>query len=294
MYSPLSTEEIQEKHKEYSKDRLFQNLYSAMGSVCANTNDITPEEIWQLASEYVRQIVQTENELFEIDALPNKLYFLLSKYKIDETIIPREDEDIKRTIFFIELVMLYQLMRYQKELEKHPYKKYCLAILGHIKDNPLMEKIIPMIKETNDRYEQMYNGKELEPHDYLPFVIKKDSLIKEAVQLSAACQDYLTYGYDIAWLENFWAYMIHSRIEKSLIEDLQGSNKYTTIYGIIGMLRKAGVFNGTQTDLSETSPLEKPSKDSIRRYIGNGMNDNTTSYAKIVIQYVEDNKPQKK
>ena len=293
MYTPFSTADIQEKHKEYSKDRLFQNLYSAIGSVCANTNDITPEEIWELASEYVRQIVQTENELFEIDALPNKLYFLLSKYKIDEEIITRQDEDIKRTIFFVELVMLYQLMRYQKELENHPYKKYCLAILSHIQDHTLMEKIIPVIKETNDRYEPMYGG-ELKPHDYLPFVIKKDSLIKEPVQLSVACREYLTYGYDIAWLENFWAYMIQSKVEKELIEDLQGSNKYTTIYGIIGMLRQAGVFNGTQTDLADTSPLEKPSKDSIRRYIGNGMNTNTTSYAKIVIRYVEDNKPSKK
>lgn len=293
MYSPLSTEEIQERHKVYSKDRLFQNLYSAIASVCANTNDITPEEIWALASEYVRQIVQTENELFEIDALPNKLHFLLSKYKTNEEIITRKDEDIKRTIFFIELVILYQLMRYQKELENHPYKKYCLAILSHIQDYPLMKKIIPVIKETNDRYEPIYGG-ELEPQDYLPFVIKKDSLIKEAVELSAACRDYLTYGYDIAWLEDFWAYMIQSKEEKKLIEDLQGSNKYTTIYGIIGMLRQAGVFKGTQTDLSETSPLEKPTKDSIRRYIGNGMNDNTTSYAKIVIRYVEDNKPSKK
>ncbi len=184
-------------------------------------------------------------------------------------------------------------MRYQKELEKNPYKKYCLAILGHIQDNPLMEKIIPVIKTTNDRYEPMYGG-ELEPYDYLPFVIKKDSLIKEAVQLSIACQDYLAYGYDIVWLENFWAYMIHSKVERRLIGDLQGSNKYTTIYGIIGMLKKAGVFNGSQTDLSDTSPLEKPAKDSIRHYIGNGMNDNTTHYARIVIQYVEDNKPQKK
>ena len=33
-------------------------------------------------------------------------------------------------------------------------------------------------------------------------------------------------------------------------EDLQGSYKYTTIYRIIGVLRQAGVFNGTQTDLS--------------------------------------------
>lgn len=293
MYQRLDIDTIQELHKEYAKDRLFQNLYSAISAVCTKTDDITAEEIWKLAGEYVRQIVQTENNLFEIDALPSKLYHLLSKYQEGTTAVTRGNEDIERTVFFVELVMLYQLTRYQREEEGHPYENYCLALIGQIQQHPLMEKIIPMIKETNDRYEPIYGG-ELEPHDYLPFVIKKDSLIKEAVQLSVACQDYLTYGYDIAWIENFWAYMMHSRIEKSIIEDLQGSNKYTTIYGIIGMLRKAGVFNGTQTDLSETSPLEKPTKDSIRRYIGNGMNDNTTSYAKIVIQYVEDNKPQKK
>lgn len=293
MYRQLSSDEIKDLNKRYSRDRLFQNLYSAIGAVCAQTGDITPEEIWKLAEEYVIQIVQTDNDLFEIDALPNKLHFLLSQYKIGDKIIPRSDDDISRTIFFIELVILYQLMRFQKELENHPYQKYCIAILSHIQDHPLMEKIIPVIKTTNDRYEIIYGG-ELEPYDYLPFIIKKDSLIKEPVQLSVACREYLSYGYDIEWLEKFWAYLIHSKVEQRLIEDLRGQNKYTTIYGIIGILRQSGVFNGTQTDLSETSPLTTPAKDSIRRYIGNGMRDNTTTYAKIVIQYVAENIPQKK
>ena len=77
--------------------------------MCAQKGDITPEEIWKLGEEHVTQIVQTENALFEIDALPSKLHFLLCKYQIGSDIIIRSKEDISRTIFCVELVMLYQL-----------------------------------------------------------------------------------------------------------------------------------------------------------------------------------------
>ena len=191
MYQRLDIDTIQELHKEYAKDRLFQNLYSAISAVCTKTDDITAEEIWKLASEYVRQIVQTENDLFEIDALPSKLYHLLSKYQEGTTVVIRSKEDIERTVFFVELVMLYQLTRYQREGDGHPYENYCLALIGQIQQHPLLEKIIPMIKETNDRYEPVYGG-ELEHHDYIPFVIKIDSGIIELVQVSDAVEEYMT------------------------------------------------------------------------------------------------------
>ena len=101
MYQRLDIDTIQELHKEYAKDRLFQNLYSAISAVCTKTDDITAEEIWKLAGEYVRQIVQTENDLFEIDALPSKLYHLLSKYQEGTTVVIRSKEDIERTVFFV-------------------------------------------------------------------------------------------------------------------------------------------------------------------------------------------------
>ena len=166
MYHRLSSSEIQDLSARYANDRLFQNLYSAIAAPCAEYGDITPEEIWQLASEYVRTITQTDNDLFEIDALPSKLHFLLSTYQVGDSIIQRKPEDIQRTVFFVELVILYQLMRCQKQLENHPYQRYCLATLSNIQDNPLMAKIIPVIKETNDRYELIY-GDELDTHDYL-------------------------------------------------------------------------------------------------------------------------------
>ncbi len=290
MYVRLNTQDTQILHKQYSNDRLYQNMHNAISELCKYNNDITPEEIWQIAGQYVSQIVQTENDVFEIDALPEKLYFLLSEYKQENNIIKRSKAEIECTVFLVELVILYQLARFQKEWNDHPYKNHCLAILKQIESNPLLEKIIPLIKHTNDRYEPNY-GCEIEPFDYLPFVIKKDSLIKEAAQLSNTCKEFLTRGYDTTWLAKFWTYMAQSSEGDNFLRDLQGANRYTTIYRIIGVLKQRGVFRGSQTDLAELSPLKKPNKESIRKYISDGENDSSSTYAKIVIQYVEDNKP---
>ena len=173
MYNRATTQQIKEWHKEFGADRLFQNLYSALSAICRQVNDITPEEIWELANQHVREIVQTENDLFEIDALPHNLFFLLSTYMNEGAKEPcqRTPEDTKRIVFLVQFVILYQLTRYQTDWENHPYKKYCIALVEQLRSNPLMEQLIPLVKETNDRYETIYGG-EVEPYDYLPFVNK--------------------------------------------------------------------------------------------------------------------------
>ena len=175
MYNRATTQQIKDWHKEFGADRLFQNLYSALSAICRQVNDITPEEIWELANQHVREIVQTENDLFEIDALPHNLFFLLSTYMNEGAKEPcqRTQEDTKRIVFLVQFVILYQLTRYQTDWENHPYKKYCIALVEQLRSNPLMEQLIPLVKETNDRYETIYGG-EVEPYDYLPFVNKGD------------------------------------------------------------------------------------------------------------------------
>lgn len=177
MYNRPTAKDITKWHKEFGKDRLFQNLHSALSVACRQTVDITPEEIWALANEYVKEIVQNENDLFEIDALPNNLFFRLSDYKNENSreTKHREPDDAKHLVFLVQFVILYQLTRYQRNWENHPYKNYCIAIVEQIRSNPLLEQLIPLVKETNDRYELMYGGKELEPHDYLPFVYKENA-----------------------------------------------------------------------------------------------------------------------
>lgn len=220
MYHRLSTSEIKELSIRYANDRLFQNLYSAIAAPSAEYGDITPEEIWQLASEYVRSITQTDNDLFEIDALPSKLHFLLSAYQVGESIIQRKPEDIQRTIFFVELVILYQLMRYQKQLENHPYQRYCLAILSHIQNHPLMAKIIPVIKETNDRYELIY-GDELDTHDYL----ERKSIIQQPDPKEPRLTD---ETYRCALLGK-----IYAALQKQLGDTFTGKSQWFYVYRLM-------------------------------------------------------------
>lgn len=296
MYTRLNHKQIADLHASLSKDRLFQNLYPAISAVANKIHDISPEEIWCIAEQLVRQMAIAENDVFEIDSFPHQLFSLLSEYK-DETnrVFARQDEHIEQTVFLVELVILYQLVRYQRDIETSPYRKYCEAILGQIQEHPLFEKILPMIRESNDRYEEHYGGAEVEPHDYMPYVIKEDSILRDAMTCSAACSQYLAHGYDVKWLTTFWQSMAQDpKCGKSLLEDLQSKKKHTTIFHIIGVLLQQEVFNGSQIQLSETYTFNSPSIDSIRRYISTGYQDSTSNYAKFVIGYISTYKAQKK
>lgn len=286
MYRRLPQSKIANLHAELGKDRLFQNLYPAICSVSNNIHDISPEEIWGIAEQYIHRMAMADNDLFEIDAFPHAIYAELSDYMDDSGHIhSRQPEHIEQTVFLVELVILYQLTRYQRNWESHPYLKYCIAIHDQISSHPLFEKILPMIRETNDRYEKIYDDTEVEPHDYLHYVIKEDSVLREAMELSGACSKFFAHGYDLLWLKSFWQSMAKApKCGTSLIEDLQSKRKHTTIYGIVGMLTKAGVFNKSQTQLASTSPLKN--KETVRRYISSGFQDDTSLYAKFVIGYV--------
>lgn len=286
MYRRLPQSKIADLHAEFSKDRLFQNLYPAISSLSNNIHDISPEEIWVIADQYIHRMAMADNDLFEIDAFPHALFAELSEY-IDDAgqVHTRSVEHTEQTVFLVELVILYQLTRYQRKWENHPYLKYCIAIHEQISSHPLFEKILPMIRETNDRYEPLYNNTEVPPHDYIPYVIKEDSVLREAMELSGACSKFFAHGYDLSWLKSFWQSMAQDqKCGESLIADLQSNRNHTTIYGIVGMLRKQNVFTDSQVQLAKTSTLDN--KETVRRYISTGFQDSTSPYAKFVIGYV--------
>lgn len=286
MYRRLPQAKIAELHAELGKDRLFQNLYPAIISVSNHIHDISPEEIWLIADQYLHRIAMADNDLFEIDAFPHALYAQLSDYMDDANQVhSREPQHVEQTVFLVELVILYQLTRYQRDWENHPYLKYYIAIHDQIAEHPLFEKILPIISDTNDRYEKIYNDTEVNPHDYMPYVIKKVSVLREAMKLSEACAPYLAHGYDLSWLRTFWQSMAdEAKCGNSLIDDLQSNRRYTTIYGIIGMLKRQNIFTGSQVKLAGTTSLEN--KETVRRYISTGFQDSTSPYAKFVIGYV--------
>lgn len=293
MHNRPTQEELAALHKEYKKDRLYQNLYAAMSSVIGKSHSITPMEIWELALQYAKDIVHGENGIFEIDALPNNLCFILAEYKNpgETASYRRSKEDVIHICFLVELVMLYQLTRYQKDWNRHPYLKYCKGLISHIQDDPLFPKVQQLITEANDRYEINYSC-ELEPEDYVPSLIKDDSIIKEAIQLSVDCKDYLASGYDIQWLKQFWTELISSNLREEVIRDLQSPSKYVTIYQVIGMLHREGVFHGNPTILGKThfSNDTRPTSDTIRKYVSKGMDFTVTPIAKFVNRYVSEHK----
>ena len=291
MYKRLSQTEIDRINREQQNDRLFINLYEAIGAVGLNLDDISPEEIWQEASEQIHNIANAAQRIFSVESLHT---FLCHKYRdyTSETgkSQHRTKEAAENTAFLVELVILYQMTVCKRGWENHPYKDYCITIHNHVCANPIFREILPKITATNDKYEKHF-GSEIPEHDYMPEIVKEDSVIREAVQLSNNCAQYLASGYTSQWLANFWTAFIQSKHKEQLIADLTSDNqKYTTIYHIIGMLLQCGVFNSTQKKMAATSNLEKPSKESVRRYISDGKRDNTTNYAKFVIQYVKDHK----
>ena len=176
MYQRPSEDDIQKWQREFSKDRLYQNLFDALAHVCCQIRSMTPQEIWNIALQYCSEIEQSENPLFAIDALQNMIFLQMSNYSV---------EDAERISFLVRFVILYQLTRKQKSLENHPYEQFCIALIRQLETNPLFNQLIPMVTEKNDRYEGIYGG-ELDAYDYFkdtqlktPLKSKDDNLISD-------------------------------------------------------------------------------------------------------------------
>lgn len=285
MYNRLSSENIFQINQRVKTDRLFQNLYQALSSVGIDCKDISPEEIWEIASSELTIIAMSKVKIFDVNSLHNKLRLFFGDYKTEDGIIhSRTQEDATRTAFMVELVILYRLVRYQRTWENHPYFEYCKILYRHISSHPLFEKLLDIIEQTNDQYEAIYHS-ELPEHDDMPTIIKESSIVREAIALTLQCAKYLNPKYNEQWIIDFWNALLEKHTGM-LTKDLLGVSKYTIIYGLIGRLKTEQVFNASQRDLANCSSLEN--KDTLRRYISAGARSEIdTNYDKFVIEYMQ-------
>lgn len=288
MYNRLSNEDIFRINQKVKTDRLFQNLYHALSSVGIDCKDITPEEIWEIASNELTIIAASEVKIFDVNTLHNKLRLFFAEYKNEDGIIyNRTQEDATRTAFLVELVILYRMVRCQKEWENHPYVEYCIILYKHISPHHLFEKLLEIIEETNDQYEAIYKS-ELPEHDDMPTIVKEFSIIKEAITLTLQCAKYLNPKYNEQWIIDFWNALLKKHTD-ILTKDLTGGSKETVIYGIIGRLKTEEVFNANQTELANCSSQEN--KDTLRKYVSKGARKEIdTNYDNFVNQYMGTNK----
>lgn len=287
MYKRLTQEKIVEIHQSQQSDRLFINLYDALAGLGIRQRGITPEEIWNEAQKQTTLIAQSSVPVFSVNSLHHALCFQFRDIECtDKSIIHQSEQEAEAMAFLVELSVLYQLTVYQRSWENHPYKNYCIAIFQHVSKHPQLTDIFKHITATNDQYEKVFHS-EIPEHDYMPAIVKDTSIIKEAVSISMQCVSKLSYGYTPTWLQTFWADLINSALRDTLITDMRSNRHYTVIYGIIGILLRNGVFGATQDTLASFSQLEKPTRDSIRRYISNGFQGNDKTYDKFVTDYVK-------
>ena len=87
MYNRLSNEDIFRINQKVKTDRLFQNLYHALSSVGIDCKDITPEEIWEIASNELTIIAASEVKIFDVNTLHNKLRMFFAEYKNEDGMI---------------------------------------------------------------------------------------------------------------------------------------------------------------------------------------------------------------
>lgn len=285
MYNRLSNDNISQIYQNVKTDRLFQNLYQALSNVGIDCKDITPEEIWEIATNELNIIAASEVRIFDVNTLHNKLRLVFAEYKNEDgSIHRRSQEDATRTAFLVELVILYRLVRYQREWENHPYFEYCKILYNHISSHELFEKLLDIIEQTNDQYEAIYQS-ELPEHDDMPTIVKEFTVIKEAITLTLQCAKYLNPKYNQQWIIDFWNALLEKHTD-ILTKDLTGKSKFTVIYGIIGRLMAEEVFNGDQTKLANCSSLEN--KSTLRRYVSNGARKAIdTNYDKFVNLYMK-------
>lgn len=288
MIKRLSQSDIDNRHHDLQKDRLFLMLYHPLSQIGREMEEtLSFEDIWSIACQQTEALACSIQPAFTVNEMHEYLMRTLSEVQDENNVIHhRTQAETEFTAFCVEIVVMYRLLNYSHQLEKNPYRDYCTTIGLHLSPCPWLKEVLAVIERNDEQYEQIL-GSEMPEHDYIPSIIKENNIAKEAIQLSVDCAKYLAPNYTEQWLQDFWLAVVQQNKEQ-FSQDMESTAKYTTIYHIIGVLLKHKVYNATQTEIAKCFRGNKPSKGTIRRYISYGFSPhrNTNCYDKFINAYI--------
>lgn len=276
MYRRLTIEEIKTRRSEYHKIPAFMVTYRAIDWVSTTYQDIDPVEAWDEAVETTKTIAAEEYKRFAIETtcrdLPRKY---LQFQNVDNTILPREQEDANRTALMVLFNVLFMLIMRQKEQDGHPYLEYCKWIVPVLLQNPLYEQLCQMTR-TNEVNLEEDVGHELEPADFLnpegmPMpIIEKDTTkenMERAIEIFLKCSDHFKRGIGVEYVRGVWEDLLEQDY-LHVDELLNGQSFQTLVYGVLGLIKDDLCDPCSNIALAKDITSHQIDQQTIANYIG--------------------------
>ena len=276
MYQRLSIEIIKERRPKYHKIQAFKVTYRAISWMSSTYHDIDPVEAWDEAVETMKTIADEEHKKFAIESicyeLPNKYLEFLD---LEGHINKRSKEEAERTALMVLFNVLFMLVMRHKELDNHPYKKYCEWIVPVLLQYHLYEHLCQMTRTNEENLEEEV-GHELEPADFLnpngmPMPIVEMDTTKEsmerAIDIFLKCSDYFKRGIGIEYIRGIWEDLLEQEY-LHVDELLNGQSFQTLVYGVLGLVKDELCDPCSYIELAREITSHKTDQQTIANYIG--------------------------
>lgn len=276
MYRRLTIEEIKTRRSEYHKIPAFMVTYRAIDWVSTTYQDIDPVEAWDEAVETMKTIAAEEYKRFAIETtcrdLPRKY---LQFQNVDNTILPREQEDADRTALMVLFNVLFMLIMRQKEQDGHPYLEYCKWIVPVLLQKPLYEQLCQMTR-TNEVNLEEEVGHELEPADFLNLegmpmpIIEKDTTkenMERAIEIFLKCSGHFKRGISIEYVRGVWEDLLEQEY-LHVADLLNGQSFQTLVYGVLGLIKDDLCDPCSNIALAKDITSHQIDQQTIANYIG--------------------------
>ena len=277
MYKRLDIEELNNRRNEYHKIPAFIVTYRAISWMSSTYNDIHPVEAWAEAVDAMKIFANEANKRFAIESFCYELFDKYEKFmELDGHIQSRTKEESERTALLVLFNVLFMLIMRQKELDGHPYKKYCEWIVRILNNSPLYKEMCNMTR-TNEINLEEEIGDELAPQDFMtpdgmprPVGVENDLTQQNkerAIELIGRCESYFKRGITIEYVETLWDDLLNEEY-LHVDELLNGQSFDTLVFGVLGLIKDEICEPCTNISLARTIATHKKKQETIANYIG--------------------------
>ena len=171
---------------DFEKDDAYVIIYDTIDWLSTEYHSLSPEELWQEASELIDEIRMAPDKEWKSTKLYNQL---VRKYA--------ELDSAKETATIVLYIVAWMLVLTKKveKMEEHPYYTIITNMLNQINTFPAFERMLNKTHQDEIFFEQR-KSKEIHPRDYLAFdganlfqYIRKDLPIQRKLEIDAEIRD---------------------------------------------------------------------------------------------------------
>ena len=261
MYRRLTKEERDDlRNKCYYSDKLFITYVDVLNDIQHMHNELSPEEIWNEARMYVRQLGKAKRPDKEVGSIYNEMVQKYMEFE-DETVHKKrsvaESEQTATCVLMCVLSMLCTT-----ETDVNPYHKICGAIGKKVRSHPITREIYE--KQRQAEQEEEDDGEIIPFKDYMheeeavemEMIEKrerrekirkcaKEKLVKAFTSLNISHEDFSTLIDKIFSIDGFMESM----------EDLEfgGFQEFNRTFfcNLVGALKRGGITSLSYEKLDE-------------------------------------------